>query len=351
MAAPSMIRESLRLSSPATRLSLRSGLAAAAAVAVSSLFDLGHGYWVILTVLIVTKANLGGTVLRSKERIIGTLLGAVIGLPMIFLLEGHTYALLVLLAIALAVYALIGQISYYILAATVTVQVFLLFGLMGADPASMLSERLLDTVLGTVLGTAFSLILLPDTARSRLRRKQADALEQFEAALAYLQERRRGASIDLARYRSIIAANQDNLSDCETLRQEAAHEPGQRLFLNQSGRINAQLKILHTEIISMAGPMRRLGDADLPRDLAASLDPLDEAVNRELACTVEALRTGNPGDLCGKAMAEASENVSAALERLRDTHEAPDRILLDAALHARRSNQVCEDLRTMRQFA
>ncbi|MFW5837913.1 MAG: FUSC family protein [Desulfovibrionaceae bacterium] len=348
MSLASALHRRLRLSSPVTRLSLRTGLAAAAAVAVSEIFQLGHGYWVIMTVFIVTKANLGGAVLRSKQRLLGTLLGALASLPLLLWLAGEPACLLAALTVVLALYGLLGQTSYFLVSTLITMAVFLLFGLMGADVKTMLSERILDTLLGAAIGTGFSMVILPDTARSRLRRQQAETLERLGQALEYLQGRRRGAPKDLSRYKSIIIAVQAGLAECAELYREAAHEPGRRRFLAAGGRINERLRIIYALLLTMAGPLRRLGRCEIPGELAGALDDLDRAAGRELACAVEALRTSRDPQ-CPDELEPARQRLRTLLGRLRDQGGLPDQNILDAALHLRRTRRLRQELRDVRR--
>jgi len=70
------LRANLTLTSEVFRHAVRVGATLAAAVAISHLFPLGHGYWLPMTVMIVLKPDFAATVSRGLGRSVGTLLGA-----------------------------------------------------------------------------------------------------------------------------------------------------------------------------------------------------------------------------------------------------------------------------------
>ena len=62
---------------------VRTGMAAAASLAVARLFDMPEAYWAPITTLIVMQSTLGAAWAISKQRLIGTALGAAMGALMV----------------------------------------------------------------------------------------------------------------------------------------------------------------------------------------------------------------------------------------------------------------------------
>lgn len=59
--------------------SVRTALAAIASLLVARLFRLPEAYWEPVTTLVVTQSSLGAALIVSGQRLVGTVLGAVVG--------------------------------------------------------------------------------------------------------------------------------------------------------------------------------------------------------------------------------------------------------------------------------
>jgi len=59
--------------------SARTAVAAVASVLIARLFRLPEAYWAPITTLVITQSSLGAALAVSRQRVIGTALGAVVG--------------------------------------------------------------------------------------------------------------------------------------------------------------------------------------------------------------------------------------------------------------------------------
>ncbi|MES1161108.1 MAG: FUSC family protein, partial [Bacteroidota bacterium] len=75
-----LLVDNLTLTSNIFRLSLRVAIATIAGYLISLFFPLGHGYWILLTIIVILKPAYSLTKKRNYERLAGTLAGAFIGL-------------------------------------------------------------------------------------------------------------------------------------------------------------------------------------------------------------------------------------------------------------------------------
>lgn len=187
----------------------RTALAAALCWWLATRFGLHDGYWGAISAIIVLQSDVGSTVGASRERLLGTLIGAALGFA--FSLRGPlalTYVLALLTAVIVS--GLLGFRNSARLAC-VTITIVMLVHKDGPR-WSLALDRVSEVFLGIVVALIVSAFVLPDRAHLRLR----DGLAQeflllgnlFEAILegfrglpsAELQTRR-GAM------ESIIAAN------------------------------------------------------------------------------------------------------------------------------------------------
>jgi uncharacterized membrane protein YccC len=144
----------------------KTALAAALCWWLALRFGLHDGYWGSISAIIVLQSNVGSPVNASRDRILGTLIGAVFGFS--FSLFGAlpwNYVLAVLTAVIVC--GLLGLRDSSRLAG-VTITIVMLVQNTGSRWTLAL-DRVGDVVLGIVVALAVSTLVFPDRARLRLR--------------------------------------------------------------------------------------------------------------------------------------------------------------------------------------
>src|SRR5271157_650746 len=144
----------------------KTALAAALCWWLALRLGLHDGYWGSISAIIVLQSNVGSTVNASRDRVLGTLIGAVLGFA--FSLFGAlpwNYLLAVLAAVIVC--GLLGLRSSSRLAG-VTITIIMLVQKTGSHWTLAL-DRVGQVVLGIVVALAVSTLVFPDRARLRLR--------------------------------------------------------------------------------------------------------------------------------------------------------------------------------------
>jgi uncharacterized membrane protein (TIGR01666 family) len=119
-----------------------------------------HGYWILLTSLFVCQPNYNATRRRLALRIIGTLAGILIGLPILYFvpsLEGQ----LVLIVIAGVLFFAFRTVQYAHATMFITLLVLLCFNLLG-EGFEVAAPRVYDTLLGCAIAWAAVNFIWPD---------------------------------------------------------------------------------------------------------------------------------------------------------------------------------------------
>jgi uncharacterized membrane protein YccC len=162
----------------------KTALAAALCWWLALRFGLRDGYWGAISAIIVLQSNVGATVAASRDRLIGTLIGALFGFT--FSLFGAlpwNYVLAILLAVIVS--GLFGLRNSSRLAC-VTITIIMLVPGSGARWVLAL-DRVSEVLLGIVMALAVTTLVLPDRARLWLRDGLAQEFlllgEFFEAVL------------------------------------------------------------------------------------------------------------------------------------------------------------------------
>ena len=195
---PRLITSNLRLDSPFCRYALRVTLAAGLALALSALIPAlaRQGYWILLTVLIIMKPGFALTRQRNGWRLLGTLVGCGLAFALLYTTQHETW-----LFAAMVLSTIIGgsllQINYLVASIFNTNAVLLAFNFLDPGATTIITDRALDTLLGSVIAFACSYVLpwweaqfMPSLMRAAISANR----EYLRAALAQIQTREGRAS-------------------------------------------------------------------------------------------------------------------------------------------------------------
>jgi uncharacterized membrane protein YccC len=144
----------------------KTALAAALSWWFARSLGLPDGYWGSISAVIVLQSNVGATVTASRDRVIGTIIGAILGFS--FSLFGTlpwNYILAVIAAIVIC--GLLGLRASSRLAG-VTITIVMLVHQQGPRWGLPLA-RVSEVALGIVIALAVSTLIFPDRARLHLR--------------------------------------------------------------------------------------------------------------------------------------------------------------------------------------
>ena len=216
----------------------KTALAAALCWWLALRFGLHEGYWGAISAIIVLQSNMGATVTASRDRLLGTLIGAVLGFS--FTLFGSlpwNYILAVLAAVIVC--GLLGLRSSSRLAG-VTITLIMLVQKTGSR-SDLALDRVGEVVLGIVVALAVTTLVLPDRARLRLRDGLAQEFLVLGAFFEAIMHGFRGAPAENlhALREDALAMLRGNNQLLEAARNEPSGGPGWReglATLSQFGR-------------------------------------------------------------------------------------------------------------------
>jgi uncharacterized membrane protein YccC len=153
-------------------------------------------YWVLLTVALVLKPDFGSVFARAVQRGVGTLLGVLLGSALLAVLPRNAWVL-VAMAAAAAVLPWARNANFGLFSVFQTPLIILLLDLTLPTGSGLVSERLVDTLIGCGIVLVFGYLLWPQTWRAPLDdalRDAALALDAFvEAAFTGSPAERRRA--------------------------------------------------------------------------------------------------------------------------------------------------------------
>ena len=177
------VRLQLAPGAPVFRYAVRLTLAMAAGYGMLHLVHPDQGYWIVLTTLFVCAPSYGATRARLVQRVLGTVLGLIMGWALFKLFPSLLVQAWFAVAAGVAFFAM-RSTRYLAGTAAITVLVLLCFNQIG-NGYDLFMPRLVDTLLGSLIAGVAVLVVLPDWQGRRLSQAAAGALA---ANSRYLRE-------------------------------------------------------------------------------------------------------------------------------------------------------------------
>jgi uncharacterized membrane protein YccC len=185
-----MITSNLRLDSPICRYALRLTLAAACAMALWTFVPAleAQGYWILLTVLIIMKPGFALTRQRNGWRLFGTLIGCVVALGALYSTDNNTW-LFVIMVVSTIIGGSLLQLNYMTASVFNTNAVLLAFHFVDPSASTLITDRAIDTIIGSVISFGCSYFLpwweaqfMPSLSRAAINANR----EYLRAGLHYV---------------------------------------------------------------------------------------------------------------------------------------------------------------------
>ncbi len=148
--------------SVAVRNALRTGLGLALAVAVTHVFPVEHGFWVVLGALSVLRSSALTTGTKMLRAVLGTGIGFVLGAVLISAVGVDPAVLWILMPIVVFGSAFVPEIASFTAGqAAFTMMVLIFFNLIVPTGWSVGLIRVEDVVVGALVGAMVSVLLWP----------------------------------------------------------------------------------------------------------------------------------------------------------------------------------------------
>ncbi len=158
------------------RNSLRTGLGLAVAVAVTHLFPVQHGFWVVLGAMSVLRSSALTTGTRVLRAVAGTALGFLLGVVVIELVGVDPLVMWALLPVVAFGSAFVPEVASFVAGqAAFTMMVLIIFNLIVPTGWQVGLIRVEDVVVGALVGVIVSVLLWPRGATATVSKAISDA--------------------------------------------------------------------------------------------------------------------------------------------------------------------------------
>ena len=312
------IRAQLDPSSMLFRHALRMAIALTVGYGIILGLDLERGYWILLTTLFVCQPNYSATRQRLKQRVIGTLAGLLIGMPLLYLFPGQEGQLVLMVFTGVMFFAF-RTANYGVATMFITLLVLFCFNQLGEGFAVIL-PRLGDTLLGCLLAVLAVSFILPDWQARRLHKVMATAIETNRDYLAQIIGQYRIGKKDSLNYR--IARRDAHNTDAQlsTAISNMLLEPGRyRMATDESFRFLTLNHAMLSYISALGAHRTQLEDE--------STHHLVSQAHRQIHQHLDCLAAQLAGNHCAQAP-ESDSELDQRLSLWRDEDSTSARMVL-----------------------
>lgn len=180
-----LFRNNLNLNSTIFKHAVRVALVCLFGYVVTKVAPYGHhSYWVLLTILVILKPAYSLTKKRNYERIVGTIVGGMLGILVLHFIPHKTWQFVILLFCMVGSYSFQRR-NYVVSVLFMTPFVLILFNFLGDGNINILQERIIDTLIGSAIAFAASYFLFPSWESEQMEKFLK---EMVAANLNYLQK-------------------------------------------------------------------------------------------------------------------------------------------------------------------
>jgi uncharacterized membrane protein YccC len=181
------LRANLTPRSVAFRHAVRMAVCLSAALWISRLLHLPHGYWLPMTAAIVLRPDFAATFNFGLLRVLGTVLGLVLTTVLLHITPDEPWAHLALMAVLCMAFRYLASAHYGIAVAALTGTVVILLSFEGVNPGLAVSDRVLNTALGCSMAL-LAYVAWPTWERGRARAALAVMLDAYAGYLRALAQ-------------------------------------------------------------------------------------------------------------------------------------------------------------------
>lgn len=191
---------------------------------VVELFHIEQGYWILLTAILVCQPNYSATKKRLLQRIIGTILGVVVGISFHYL-SPTLEAQLGLIVASSTLFFLFRTNNYSFSTFFITIQVLVSFDVVGLGSNSAMLPRVLDTLMGAGIAWFAVSYLWPDWKYLNLTQSFQATLNHSANYLRHIIAQLQFGYRELFAYRIARRAAQNAVSGLSTVVSNMTGEP------------------------------------------------------------------------------------------------------------------------------
>ncbi|MBU2951850.1 FUSC family protein [Tamlana agarivorans] len=243
------LKANFSFKSPIFKHSLRLTVTMLIGFIIGNMIEMQQPYWILLTIVVIMRPSYSLTKERTKHRVIGTLIGAIVGVCIVFITQNTIiYAIIAGLSLIIG-FSLVKQ-NYRNGAAFITLYVIFMYALINPNILDVIKFRVLDTLIGAGLAYIANHILWPAWEAKNIKEvftHTIEALSQYlkEVDQLYHKKGQAPTSLSLARKEAFL-----QIGNLNAAYQRFAQEPKSKQ--ENASTVYAITTILNTFLSSLS---------------------------------------------------------------------------------------------------
>lgn len=255
---------------PRMRQAIQTTIAASVSYFIVDTIGLVQGFWAVMTAIIVTQANVGASLGLAADRLLGSLLGVLVGGAVAVVFADIHELKFATLAVTVLVLAFFAAKRPSLRIACVTAAIVILGDPRLGPPIASAENRMIEVTIGTVVAVVTTLLVFPSRAGPAFAEHVARTLGQLFAMLGEVLSSALGDPPEPDTIAAQAAGIRGHFAAGDNLAKEARLEVAG--YIADSPDPDAILRALrrlwHTEIMLM-----RAVQQPLPQIAVTSLGP------------------------------------------------------------------------------
>ncbi|WP_067147512.1 FUSC family protein [Pseudotamlana agarivorans] len=176
------LKANFSFKSPIFRHSIRLTLTMLIGFIIGHVIEMQQSYWILLTIVVIMRPSYSLTKERTKHRVVGTLIGATVGVGIVLLTQNTiVYGIIAALSLIIG-FSLVKQ-NYRNGAAFITLYVIFMYALITPNILTVIKFRVIDTLIGSTLAYMANYFFWPAWESKNIKEFFANSIEALSEFL------------------------------------------------------------------------------------------------------------------------------------------------------------------------
>jgi uncharacterized membrane protein (TIGR01666 family) len=146
------------------RHALRVAFATTIGFIISEFLPFGHGYWILLTIIVILKPAYSITKRRNRDRLLGTLAGVGIGTVILFVVKDRQIMIACMIVLMVLAYSFM-RTRYLLFVTLMTPYILILLYILNPlHFKDLITDRVIDTAIGSGIALLANILFSPEWA-------------------------------------------------------------------------------------------------------------------------------------------------------------------------------------------
>jgi uncharacterized membrane protein (TIGR01666 family) len=183
------------------RHSLRVSVATLSGFIISEFLPFGHSYWILLTIIVILKPAYSITKRRNRDRLLGTLAGAAVGIVILFLVKDRQLMIACMMVLMVLAYTFM-RTRYLLFVTFMTPYILILLYILNpVHFTNLIADRVIDTGIGSSIALLANILFSPEWVYKQFTEYLQQMLEANKNYFVDAVSSFTGNTVDITQYK------------------------------------------------------------------------------------------------------------------------------------------------------